>query len=288
MAIQKVKILDTGFFKLDGGAMFGVTPKTIWNKLNPSDENNRTDWAMRCLYVETDKKKIVIDTGLGNVLDPKFLSHFLPFGEDSLMVSLKKINLAAEDITDVILTHLHFDHTGGSVVRNTENNLVPAFPNATYWTHKNHFEFALNPNAREKNSFIKETFLPLHALKKFKFFEHATEVFDNSLHTITTYGHTHAMSSIVFSFAGKNFYYAADVFPSEWHINLPDVMAYDMQPNQTLIEKEILLNTAIEQKWYIIFEHDPKTECATITRDAKGKFVIAERFKLDDLILQNI
>ncbi len=285
MAIKKVSVLDTGFFKLDGGAMFGVTPKSMWNKLNPADENNMTVWAMRSLYIETDSKKILIDTGLGNVLDPKFAAYFFPFGDDSLMSSLQKINVKAEEITDVLLSHLHFDHTGGSLVRNNEGNLIPAFPNATYWTHKKHFDFAVNPNAREKNSFIKETFLPLQYLRKFKFFELENEIFDGVLHTITTYGHTHAMTSFVFTFSGKNFYYAADVFPSEWHINLPNVMAYDMQPNQTLIEKEIILNAAIEQNWYFIFEHDPKTECATIAKNDKGKYIIAERFKLDELIL---
>ncbi len=287
MPITRIKILNTGFFKLDGGAMFGVTPKTMWNKLNSADENNLTTWAMRSLYIETDTKKILIDTGLGNVLEPKFMAYFFPFGDDSLMTSLEKIDVKPEEITDVLLTHLHFDHTGGSLERNAENNLVPVFPNATYWTHKKHFDFAINPNAREKNSFIKETFLPLQYLRKFKFFELDNAVFFGDLKTITTYGHTHAMTSFVFQFAGKNFYYAADVIPSEWHVHLPNVMAYDMQPNQTLIEKELILNAAVEQNWHIIFEHDPKTECATITKDSKGKFVIASRFKLDELILQS-
>jgi len=191
---MKVSIVETGFFKLDGGAMFGVVPKTMWSKLNKPDANNLCTWSMRCLLIEQGDKNILIDTGIGDKQSEKFFSHFEPHGDDSLDKSLHNCGIAATDITDVILTHFHFDHVGGAVYKNESDDLLPVFPNATYWSNKKHFDWAFTPNMREKASFLKENFVPLADAGVLKFIpeEKGFPIFDN-INMHFAYGHTEAM-----------------------------------------------------------------------------------------------
>jgi glyoxylase-like metal-dependent hydrolase (beta-lactamase superfamily II) len=277
----KIKIIETGFFKLDGGAMFGIVPKRLWSKLNPPDENNLCTWAMRCLLVETGEHKILIDTGLGSKQDEKFRIHFEPFGTDSLLQSIENQGVKPEDITDVFLTHLHFDHCGGALMKNSEGRLIPTFPNATYWSNKKHWAWAMKPNAREAASFLKENFVPLkeQGVLKFVDVKEGIELFPD-FHVHFSNGHTHAMMMVKMQTADKTYFYCADTIPSAWHIPMPYVMAYDVRPLETLKEKAKILETAVAENWHLIFEHDPETVCATVKKNEAGKIVIDKTFDL--------
>jgi glyoxylase-like metal-dependent hydrolase (beta-lactamase superfamily II) len=276
---MKISVINTGYFKLDGGAMFGVVPKSIWGKLNPPDEKNLCTWAMRCLLIETDDKIILIDTGIGDKQDERFKSHFEPHGENNLEKSLAEKGIKVEDITDVFLTHLHFDHCGGAVTRNfsqnTEGPLSPTFPNATYWTNQTHFNWAMNPNGREAASFLKENFISLHeqGLLKFVKEEEGIELFKN-IHIHFTFGHTESMMMLRIKHNEKTLIYCADTLPSQWHINMPYIMAYDIRPLESLKEKTWLLEKAVENGWYLFFEHDPTVECATVKKDERNRIVL--------------
>lgn len=274
--IQSVHTLDTGFFKLDGGAMFGVVPKSMWNRLNPADENNMCTWALRCLLLKSADRKILIDCGMGNKQDEKFRSHFHPHGKGDLLNSLSKHDLKKQDITDVILTHLHFDHCGGAVEYDDNRNLVPTFPNARYWSNKTHWEWALKPNEREKNSFLKENFVPLQDQGVLKFVDdhkNYSEIIPGiNFHFCS--GHTEALMAIEIDCLNQNYFYPADLIPSSHHINIPYVMAYDVQPLLTLREKKIHLQRCLEKNSIIIFEHDPKIEACTLKSDERGRIVI--------------
>ena len=220
----KITSIPTGFFKLDGGAMFGVVPRRLWQRTQPPDENNMCTWAMRCLLIETGDRKILVDTGLGDKQDDKFRSHFEPHGTDSLLGSLKNNGYSPEDITDVFLTHLHFDHVGGAVTRNDQGELVPTFPNATYWSNQKHFDWALNPNPREAASFLHENFVPLqeHGVLKFiPVIDGGTEWIPGiKVHFV--YGHTEAMMLPEIDQGEHAVMYCADLIPVSYtHLTLP-------------------------------------------------------------------
>jgi glyoxylase-like metal-dependent hydrolase (beta-lactamase superfamily II) len=274
--------IDTGFFKLDGGAMFGVVPKSIWNKTNPADENNLCTWAMRCLLVEDAGRLILIDTGIGNKQSEKFFSHYYLHGSDTLDKSLAKHGFTRDDITDVFLTHLHFDHVGGAIERNGEK-LIPAFKNARYWSNKDHWDWAVNPNDREKASFLKENILPIQESGQLNFIDHADGVaFSPDFSVRFVYGHTDAMMLPLLNYKGKNILYMADLLPSAGHLPIPYVMAYDMFPLKTLNEKKSFLKEALDNQYILFMEHDPVNECITLTETEKG-IRAAESFKLTDI-----
>ncbi len=280
---MKLTIIDAGLFKLDGGAMFGVVPKSLWNKLNPADDHNMCTWSMRSLLIEDGDRKILIDTGMGTKQSEKFRSHFQPHGTN-LHASLKENGLSVEDITDVFLTHLHFDHDGGAVTLD-KDELVPTFPNATYWSNERHWLWAKAPNDREKASFLKENFIPLEDHKVVEFIDVEQNI--NWIENIDikfSYGHTEAMMSPVIHLPnGKRLIYCADLMPSSYHIPMPYVMCYDIRPLETLKEKEILLNEAVEYGDILFFEHDPIYQCGTVKRNERGRIVIDQRFKLDEI-----
>ena len=267
---MKLYTIDTGFFKLDGGAMFGVVPKSIWNKLNPADENNMCTWAMRCLLVEEGNRLVLIDNGMGEKQSEKFFSYYFPHGDDTLIKSLAKHGFTPEDVTDVFLTHLHFDHCGGSVKWNKERTGYElTFPNATCWSNEKHWQAAVNPNARERASFLKENILPIQETGKLKFISEGEELFPG-FKSYFVYGHTEAMMLPQISFNGKTLVYMADLIPSVGHIPVPYVMAYDMQPLVTLQEKKIFLERAVKENYILFFEHDKINECCTLKMTERG------------------
>lgn len=269
--IKKMQLysIPTEFFKLDGGAMFGVVPKSIWQKLNPADENNMCTWAMRCLLVQTENKLVLIDTGIGNKQNEKFFSYYYLHGEDSLEKSLRKHGFDASDITDVFLTHLHFDHCGGAIAFDkTREVYYPAFPNANYWSHSKHWQWAINPNAREKASFLKENILPIQESGQLKFVD--KDPYDLPFEYIEVYGHTEAMILPLIPYKNYKILYAADLIPSAGHIPIPYVMAYDVRPLETLKEKEYWLNKAIQENYLLFFEHDPKIELCNLHHTDRG------------------
>ncbi|MBA2423449.1 MAG: MBL fold metallo-hydrolase [Chitinophagales bacterium] len=266
---MKLYTIDTGFFKLDGGAMFGVVPKSIWNTINPSDEKNLCAWAMRCLLVEEGNRLILIDCGLGNKQSAKFFSHYEPYGDKDLLSSIKGHGFSAGDITDVFLTHLHFDHCGGAIAYDAENKLVPLFPNATYYSNEKHWETATHPNQREKASFLKENILPLLEGGRLKMINEEDELIPG-FKIMFVYGHTEAMMLPIISYNNYTIAYMADLIPSAGHIPVPFVMSYDLRPLITLDEKEKFLNMAVENNYVLFFEHDPLIEACTLIKTEKG------------------
>lgn len=275
--------IETGNFKLDGGAMFGVVPKSIWNKINPADENNLCSWAMRSLLIEDGNQLILIDTGIGNKQDEKFFSHYYLHGNHSLDKSLQQYGFTRNDITDVILTHLHFDHCGGAIERDQNGNLRPAFANANYWSNKAHWQWAVEPNAREKASFLKENILPIQESGQLKFVENTDGIqFHENIKLRMVHGHTESMMLPQIQYKGKTVLYMADLLPSVGHIPLPYVMAYDMFPLKTLEEKKSFLTEALENEYVLYFEHDPKVECCTLQSTEKG-IRAGEQFSLTNL-----
>lgn len=275
---MQLHTIETGYFKLDGGAMFGVVPKSIWNKLNPADENNLCTWAMRSLLIEDGNKLILIDTGIGNKQDDKFFSHYYLHGNDSLDQSLEKLGFHKNDITDVVLTHLHFDHCGGSIIR--ENDLLkPAFPNAIFWSNEAHWKWATQPNAREKASFLKENILPMQESGQLKLIDLPKEkidhklpssVFNDSISVRFVQGHTDQMMLPQIKYKDKTLVFMADLLPSVAHLPLPYVMGYDMFPLTTLKEKQVFLEEAANNNYTLFFQHDPKIECCTLQMTEKG------------------
>jgi len=279
---MKLYTINAGYFKLDGGAMFGVVPKSIWNKLNPADDNNMCTWAMRCLLIDTGDKRILVDTGMGNKQDAKFFSHYYIHGSN-LETSLKSYGFSKDDITDVFHTHLHFDHCGGSIVREGDK-LVPAFKNATYWSNEPHWKWATEPNDREKASFLKENILPIKESGRLKYVEAKQDIslFNENITIKIAYGHTNAMMLPVIQYKGKTIVYMADLLPSAAHLPLPYVMSYDMFPLKTLTEKKTFLQEALEKDYILFFEHDPQIECCTVKMTEKG-IRVKDTFTLSDL-----
>jgi glyoxylase-like metal-dependent hydrolase (beta-lactamase superfamily II) len=280
---MKLHTINTGFFKLDGGAMFGVVPKTLWSKTNPADENNLCNWAMRCLLVEDGNRLILIDNGIGDKQDAKFFSHYYLSGTETLSSSLKEKGFSEADITDMFLTHLHFDHCGGSIRNNKEGKgFETTFKNATYWSNAEHWEWATKPNPREKASFLKENILPIQESGQLKFVsgENSKELGDNFSISYMR-GHTDAMMIPQIKHRGKTLAFMADLLPSTGHIPLPYVMGYDTRPLLTLSEKEKFLNRAVDEEFVLFLEHDSLNECCTLQRTEKG-IRLKDTFRLDE------
>lgn len=269
--------INTGFFKLDGGAMFGVVPKSLWNKINPADENNLCAWALRCLLVEDNDRLILIDNGIGDKQDAKFFSHYYLHGDDTLDTSLAAHGFHRDDITDILLTHLHFDHCGGSIIQEGDK-LIPAFKNAVYWSNQQHWDWAVKPNDREKASFLKENILPIQESGQLEFIDIApaangklsSSVFTENISVRFVHGHTESMMLPQIKYKDKTIVYLADLLPSAGHIPIPYVMAYDMFPLTTLNEKKSFLTEAVANNYILFFEHDAKIECCDLQQTEKG------------------
>jgi glyoxylase-like metal-dependent hydrolase (beta-lactamase superfamily II) len=271
---MQLHTINTGLFKLDGGAMFGVVPKTIWSKLCPADENNMCTWAMRCLLIEDGNQLILVDNGIGNKQDAKFFSHYYLHGDDSLDKSLAALGFHRNDITDVLLTHLHFDHCGGSIIREGDQ-LLPAFKNANYWSNERHWLWATQPNDREKASFLKENILPIKESGQLKMIEVAEGgVTGSGIHPAikirSVHGHTDAMMLPQIEYKGRTIVFMADLMPSVAHLPVPYVMGYDMFPLTTLHEKKSFLAEAQQNNYILFFEHDAHNECCSLVLTEKG------------------
>lgn len=280
---MKLHVIDTGFFKLDGGAMFGVVPKALWQRTNPADENNLCTWAMRCMLIEDGERLILIDNGIGDKQDAKFFSHYYLHGDASLQSSLKQAGFAPEDITDMFLTHLHFDHCGGGVkYKNSAGALELVFPNATYWSNADHWEWATKPNAREKASFLKENILPMQESGQLKFIDPAQPSPFSQFDIFYADGHTDKMMVPIIPYKGRKLAYMADLLPSVGHIPLPYVMGYDTRPLLTLDEKSQFLNRAADEELVLFFEHDAVNQCCTVQHTEKGVRV-KDTFSLSDI-----
>ena len=286
---MKIHALNTGYFKLDGGAMFGVVPKSIWQKTNPADANNLCTWAMRSMLIEEGKRLVLIDTGIGDKQDENFLKHYYLHGEDSLERNLKKLGYSKDDITDVFLTHLHFDHCGGSVEWGNKERtfLQPSFKNATFWSTENHWQWATNPNPREKASFLKENIMPIDESGQLKFITRnqqltKADLKDFYLDVFFADGHTESQMIPILNYKGKKIAFLADLLPSVGHIPLPYVMGYDTRPLLTMDEKKTFLNYCVENHVVLFLEHDPINECCTLQNTEKG-VRLRETFKLSDL-----
>jgi len=282
---MKIHPLNTGNFKLDGGAMFGVVPKSLWSRTNKPDENNMCDWAMRCMLIEDGDRLMLIDTGIGDKQSEKFFSYYYMFGDDSLRGNLKKLGFSPDDITDVFLTHLHFDHCGGAVERVGENQFQPVFKNATFWSTEKHWKWATEPNAREKASFLSENILPLEESGQLKFVsrdgDYSKNVFPD-IDLLFVDGHTESQMIPHIRYKGKTIVFMADLLPSVGHIPLPYVMGYDTRPLLTLNEKEKFLKKAVEEEYILFLEHDTENECCTLKETEKG-IRLDQTFKFNEL-----
>ncbi len=271
---MKIHPLNTGNFKLDGGAMFGVVPKSLWQRTNPADANNMCDWSMRSLLIEDGDRLMLIDTGIGDKQNEKFFSHFSLNGSDSLMGNLKSLGFSPDDITDVFLTHLHFDHCGGAIQWNKDRTgFEPSFKNAIYWSTENHWDWATKPNPREKASFLSENILPLQESGQLQFIERTGDFTKNAFNNIDVFfvdGHTESMMIPHIHYQEKTLVFMADLLPSVGHIPLPYVMGYDTRPLLTMTEKEIFLNLASEREYVLFLEHDSVNECCTVLQTEKG------------------
>ena len=280
---MRLHVIDTGFFKLDGGAMFGVVPKSLWSRYQQPDENNLCTWAMRCLLIEKDDKRILIDTGMGNKQNEKFFSHYHPHGNTSLLGSLKAKGFSPEDITDVVLTHLHFDHCGGAVSKDADGNLYTTFPNATYWSDKEHWNWAINPNAREKASFLKENILPIQEAGQLEFVNEYTKIIPELSFALAN-GHTEGMLIPHIQFGEETIVFMADLLPSPTHIPIAWVMGYDVRPLVTVREKETFLQEAVEKNYLLFYEHDAQTEASRVVATDRGNYKASETGRLEDFI----
>jgi glyoxylase-like metal-dependent hydrolase (beta-lactamase superfamily II) len=274
--------VDTGFFKLDGGAMFGVVPKSIWSRTNPSDENNLCPWAMRCLLVSDGNRLVLIDNGIGDKQDALFFSHYYLHGDASLAKSLQQLGVHPTDITDVFLTHLHFDHCGGSVKYGSHGQYELTFPRATYWTNEDHWNWATVPNPREKASFLEENILPLQEHGALKYLDLATKFLFPGFDFFTMDGHTDKQMLPKMQYKGRTLVFMADLLPSVGHLPLAYVMGYDTRPLLTIQEKQIFLEEAVREQYVLFLEHDSVNECCTVKMTEKGVRV-DQTFQLNEL-----
>ncbi len=262
--------IETGNFKLDGGAMFGVVPKSLWQRTNPADENNMCTWAMRCLLIEDGNRLILVDNGIGDKQDDKFLRHYYLHGDATLEKSLAKHGFGKDDITDVFLTHLHFDHCGGSVVWNRDRTgFEMNFKNASYWSNDKHWKWATEPNRRERASFLKENIIPIEESGQLKFVEEGQQWHEN-IDLFFAHGHTESQMIPLINYKGKTIAFMADLLPSVGHFPIPYVMGYDTRPLLTLDEKEKFLKQAADNDYILMFEHDSMNECCTVVHTDKG------------------
>jgi len=274
--------VDTGFFKLDGGAMFGVVPKSIWSRTNPSDENNLCPWAMRCLLVSEGNRLVLIDNGIGDKQDARFFSHYYLHGDASLAKSLQQLGVHPTDITDVFLTHLHFDHCGGSVKYGSHGQYELTFPRATYWSNEDHWNWATVPNPREKASFLEENILPLQEHGALKFLELAKKSLFPGFDFLTMDGHTDKQMLPKMQYKGCTLVFMADLLPSVGHLPLAYVMGYDTRPLLTIQEKQLFLEVAAREQYVLFLEHDSVNECCTVKMTEKGVRV-DQTFRLNEL-----
>lgn len=266
---MKLYTIDTGYFKLDGGAMFGVVPKTMWQKLNPPDENNMCTWAMRCLLLQFDNRLMLIDTGMGDFIDATYRKRYQPFGEANLESSLSRYNFSPEDITDVFFTHLHFDHCIGALKDDGDGNPTLRFPNAIHWTHSIQWQSAMHPNDREKASYLIPYLQAIENSGKLHFAD-LESIGTDLIKTEVVNGHTESMMLCHIYLENKIITYCADLIPSHHHIKLPYIMAYDIRPLETLKEKTALLNNAFSENRILFFEHDKDVACCTLKNTEKG------------------
>ena len=280
---MKLHVIHAGNFKLDGGAMFGVIPKVIWNTLNPADDRNLCNWAMRCLQVEDGDRRILIDTGIGNKQSEKFFGYYYLNGNHKLISSLNDVRLTHADITDVLLTHLHFDHVGGAVSMREDGTLVPSFPNAIYHVTETQWNHALKPNAREKASFLQENFVPLQESGVLNFVEHGEMLTPNiRIHSVN--GHTMGMITPEISYNGKKIVYCADLIPSSNHVPVHYTMGYDIEPLVVMQEKKKLYEEMDSANTLYFFEHDLETECARLEQNERGQMVVVQKGNLSQML----
>ncbi|GAB4107722.1 MBL fold metallo-hydrolase [Echinicola sediminis] len=280
---MELHVINTGFFKLDGGAMFGVVPKSLWQRTNPADENNLCTWAMRCLLVQEGDRLVLIDNGIGNKQSDKFFSHYYLHGEDSLSGSLQKAGFSVSEVTDNFLTHLHFDHCGGGVqYQKGTDKPEMVFNKAQYWTNKDHWQWATVPNAREKASFLSENLLPMQESGQLGFLDLDKPELFSGFSFFTADGHTDKQMIPKIRYKGKTIVFAADLLPSVGHIPLPYVMGYDTRPLLTMQEKQEFLEEAAEKEYIIFLEHDPLHECCTVKMTEKG-VRLDQTFSLSEL-----
>lgn len=286
---MKLHVVNTGNFKLDGGAMFGVVPKSLWSRTNPPDDNNMCTWAMRSLLIEDGDRLMLIDTGIGNKQSEKFFSHYYLHGDDSLDGNLKQLGFHRDDITDVFLTHLHFDHCGGAIeFDGSADAFRPAFKNARFWSNEDHWKWATAPNPREKASFLKENILPIQESGQLNWVsvqqdgDRSKNVFDG-IDVFFADGHTDKQMIPIITYKGKKLVFMADLLPSTGHIPLPYVMGYDTRPLLTMQEKKAFLDEAASEGYILFLEHDAVNECCTVQHTEKGvrlkdSFSFAEAF----------
>lgn len=281
---MQLHTIDTGFFKLDGGAMFGVVPKSLWQRTNPADENNLCTWAMRCLLIEDNNRLVLVDNGIGNKQDEKFFSHYYLHGDATLEGSLKAAGFSADDVTDMFLTHLHFDHCGGGVQwKDREKGLAEmTFKNARYWSNEAHWQWATQPNVREKASFLKENLLPMEQSGQLNFIPLEGPSPLAGLDILFVDGHTDKQMLPKLRYKGRTLVFMADLLPSAGHIPMPYIMGYDTRPLLTMEEKARILQQAADEQWVLFLEHDPVNECCTLKNTEKG-VRLDETFRLKDL-----
>ncbi|WP_299005209.1 MBL fold metallo-hydrolase [uncultured Tenacibaculum sp.] len=279
---MRIYPIETGNFKLDGGAMFGVVPKSIWQKTNPADKNNMISMGMRCMLIEDGDRLTLIDTGIGNKQSDKFFGYYYLYGDFSLDTSLAKYGFHRDDITDVFLTHLHFDHCGGAIQWNKERTgYEPAFKNARFWSNQRHWDWAVHPNAREKASFLKENILPIEESGQLNFL-HLNARDYVGFDVLFKDGHTEKQMLPKIEYQGKTLVFMADLLPTAGHVPLPYVMGYDTRPLLTLKEKEAFLKEAADKEFYLFLEHDAYNEVITVKHTEKG-VRLKDTFKFTDI-----